>query len=112
MIMRCRAALLACSLLPLPVAAQRTWIVDAANGPGTDFTDVPLAVQAASHGDTLIVRSGNYTTATTNKGISLIGEAGASFTLSQQVLPFVVRFLPAGRTFVLKGFTVTQPSQS
>jgi hypothetical protein len=40
----------------LPVAAQRTWIVDASNGPGADFTDLPKAVQAASAGDLILLR--------------------------------------------------------
>ena len=32
-----------CVLLALPLAAQRTWIVDGANGPGTDFLDIDVA---------------------------------------------------------------------
>ena len=37
------------------------WIVDAANGPGTNFLDLPPAVAAAASGDTIIVRAGSYT---------------------------------------------------
>ena len=48
--------LLAASL----ASAQGTvWVVDQANGPGTDFTNVSSAVLAAASGDTLLVRSGD-----------------------------------------------------
>ena len=47
---------------PLVVAAlfQTIWIVDTANGPGTNFTDLPPSVVAAAHADALIVRPGTY----------------------------------------------------
>lgn len=36
--------------------AQRTWIVDAANGAGADFTDLAPAIGAARAGDTILLR--------------------------------------------------------
>ncbi|MBK8976315.1 MAG: hypothetical protein IPM29_10325 [Planctomycetes bacterium] len=45
--------------LALPLAGQRTWIVDSANGPGTDYLDIDAAYAAAGVGDTLVVRPGN-----------------------------------------------------
>ncbi|MBK8979023.1 MAG: hypothetical protein IPM29_24265 [Planctomycetes bacterium] len=46
-------------LLGLPLSAQRTWIVDSANGPGTDFLDIDDAYSASGVGDTILVRPGN-----------------------------------------------------
>ncbi len=48
--------LLLCVLLAGPVLAQRTWVVDLRNRPGTDFLDLPAAVAAAADGDILLVR--------------------------------------------------------
>ena len=43
-----------------PLAGATTYVVDVANGPGTDFTQIATAIAAASPGDTLLVRSGQY----------------------------------------------------
>ncbi|QDU83274.1 hypothetical protein Pla163_03720 [Planctomycetes bacterium Pla163] len=53
------AAALLLALSPT-VQAQNLWVVDAAGGPGSDFTNFPLALQSATDGDTLLVRSGDY----------------------------------------------------
>ena len=45
--------ILAIAVLAIPLAAQRTWIVDQNNGPNTDFTDLPPALAAASNGTQL-----------------------------------------------------------
>ena len=50
------AIALLCAMREL--CAQRTWIVDSANGAGTDFSDLYLAIAAASPGDTVILRPG------------------------------------------------------
>ncbi|MBK8976312.1 MAG: hypothetical protein IPM29_10310 [Planctomycetes bacterium] len=42
--------------LVLPLAGQRTWVVDSANGPGTDYLDIDAAYAVAGVGDTLVVR--------------------------------------------------------
>ncbi|MCC7062131.1 MAG: hypothetical protein IT456_04955 [Planctomycetes bacterium] len=51
-------------LLPLlllaPIAAQRTVIVDAANGPGTNHTTLASAFAALQADDVLVVRAGVY----------------------------------------------------
>ncbi|MBL9077290.1 MAG: hypothetical protein JNL08_07300 [Planctomycetes bacterium] len=58
-----------------------TWIVDAANGPGTNFLDLPAAIAAASDGDTILVRAGTYSPFTiTGKNLQIRG-AGAAATL-------------------------------
>jgi hypothetical protein len=95
-------ALLTTTSLVVPLAAQKTWVVDAANGAGTDFRDLPPALLAASDGDTILVRSGAYTPGSTSKGLSVLGEPGAQ--LRSQLGPFTVAGLPRGRTFVMTGF--------
>ena len=74
------AKILACALVLLSsvgLAAQKTWIVDAKNGKGTHFTDIQPAVNAASDGDTIVVRAGNYGGFHANKSISILGVPGA-----------------------------------
>jgi hypothetical protein len=86
------------------LVAQRTWVVDAQNGAGTDFADMPAAVAAAAPGDLVLTRPGIYTGFTTNKGLRIIAPQRA--TLLQSVVGncFVVNGLPAGQTFTLLGF--------
>jgi hypothetical protein len=78
--------------------AQRTWTVDAANGPGTDFLDLPPALVAAADGDTIRVRAGRYQPGRTSKALTILGENEASLS------GFELIGLPAGKTFVLAGF--------
>lgn len=90
-----------CALAATPLPAQgRTWIVDASNGPGTDFTDLPPALNAAADGDRILVRSGAYVATTTSKALTILGQVGASFSTGS----FEIAGLPAGRDFVLAGF--------
>lgn len=78
----------------------RVWIVDAANGAGTDFTTLGAAVTAAADGDQIQVRRGTYFAVSTSKALTILGATGASFANSA----FDISGLPAGRDFVLKGF--------
>ncbi len=56
------------------------YIVDAAGGPGTNYTDVQTAVVAVPDGSTLLVRPGTYSTLVINgKGITILAET--SFAL-------------------------------
>lgn len=95
--------------------AQRTWIVDRSNGLGTDFTDLQPALDAASHGDTIVVRFGVYYTAVTNRGVTLLGESSSlPPTIASGLIgtsgiyrAVLVEGLPAGRTFVMRGFGVS-----
>ena len=71
----CRSALTIVALLPLSSPALcNTWIVDQANGPGTNFTDIPAAIAASAPGDVLIVRAGNYSSFTLAHGLSILGQ--------------------------------------
>jgi len=65
--------LLATVAVPSALCAQ-TFIVDAANGPGTNFTSLPAAVAAAPDGATLLVLPGTYAGFTmTGKGLTVLG---------------------------------------
>jgi len=90
-------------------AAQRTWVVDDAGGMGSDFKELQPAFNAAKPGDTILVRKGSYTPATTNKGVQLLGVDGVRFKtllFPPQNECLIVRGLPAGQTFVMKGFGI------
>jgi hypothetical protein len=94
--------------LSAPLVAQTTWVVDAANGPGTHFTDLPPAVLAAAHGDTLLVRAGTYNGCTVDKGLRLLGGPGVvvqGLSLGSTAALEVVG-IPAGRELVVKGMTL------
>lgn len=62
-------SVLVSSLLAAATSAQ-TFVVDAGNGPGTNYTDLPTAVASVPSGSTLLVRAGSY----------------AGFTLTQKQL--------------------------
>lgn len=70
----------AVALLGLAAAgAAQTFIVDANNGPGTSFTDLPPAVAAVPDGAVLDVRAGTYSAfAIVGKGLSVVFASGAS----------------------------------
>lgn len=85
------------ALLAAP-AFCTTWIVDASNGPGTNFTDIPPALAAAAPGDVIIVRAGSYSGFTLNRGITLLGSPGA-----QTLNHIVINSVPAGEIAVLSG---------
>lgn len=82
-------------------AQSRTWIVDASNGPGTDFTDLPAAEVAARAGDVLLVRAGRYSRLQTSKGLAVIG------TGRVEAPEIAVFGLPAGQTLSIANVTLT-----
>jgi hypothetical protein len=58
-------------------ASAQTFVVDAGNGPGTNFTDLPTAVAAVPDGATLEVRPGSYGGFTlVGRGITILGGPG------------------------------------
>lgn len=94
------------ALLATQVAGQQTWIVDARNRPGTNFTDLPPAVAAADDGDKLIIRSGNYSAFSTGKGLTLLGEG--SVRVGDPLLggtAIEVSGLARGKTFTMARLT-------
>ena len=73
-----------------------TYVVDDNGGPGVNFTDLPAATAAASDGDVLIVRAGNYSAFQLTKGLTILGENGARVRAGSLVLG-----LPTGLHAVL-----------
>ena len=98
------------------IAQGRTWIVDASNGPGTDFTDLPPAVAAASDGDVLVVRAGTYGAFATNKGLRVLGASAANRPIVASTVPnryaIDVSGLGAGKTFAMKGIRTAPHTDS
>lgn len=68
-----RHVLAALLLLAALAPAQRTWIVDNVNPVGADFTDLPPAVAAASHGDTILIRGniGGFSSTDVDKAVHI-----------------------------------------
>ena len=54
----------------------QTWIVDVNGGPGADFLNISPAVTAASDGDLILVRPGNYSWFAVDKRLTVIGDPG------------------------------------
>jgi hypothetical protein len=89
--------------------AQTTWIVDANNGPGTSFTDIPPAIAAATDGDTVLVRSGTYTGFSTGKALKVIGE-GSVGRPPTVLPPVIITGLAQGKTFTAANLYVDMSS--
>lgn len=64
---------LALALAPLAHAQATTWVVDDSGGAGVNFTDIGAAIAAASPGDRVLVRDGNYAAFTLDKGLFVLG---------------------------------------
>ena len=71
------------SLIPCLLAAvvpAQTFVVDVANGPGTNFTQIAAAVAYAPDGAVLQVRPGHYASfAITGKSLTIVGGPGVTF---------------------------------
>lgn len=94
------------SMLAL-VLVPTIWIVDAANGPGTDFVDLPPALAMAQSGDTILVRAGTYSTAAlAGKALSIRGDGHTTTT----VHGLTVDVVPAGELLVLAGLRFRPPN--
>ena len=81
-------------------------VVDASNGPGADFTQLAPAIAAASNGDTLLIRPGNYSGSFTidGKSLDLVGEPNATVPA---IGPLVVKNLAAGQRVLLQSLEFT-----
>jgi hypothetical protein len=100
-------------------ASATTWIVDASNGPGTNFTTISAAIAAAIPGDVIVVRPGHYPEfLTINKGITIVGWHATSYPMGLPPSPVthsidggvLVTGIPAGARCLLSGLIVTRPS--
>lgn len=99
-------ALLAALPLAAPTAGDLL-VVDAANGPGTDYTAIQPAVDAALPGDLLRVLPGTYAAFVLDgKGLSIVGDldAGAVHVVDGPAVE--VRNVPPGQTALLQGLVL------
>lgn len=80
-----------------PLAPSSTWIVDANNGPGTDFTQISAAIAAAAPGDTLLVLPGQYASFVLDKPLAIVGQ-GTAPANEALFTGATVRNLPANTT--------------
>jgi hypothetical protein len=92
-------ALVAAAAAVLPLAAQQTIIVS-----GGGFA-LNQAIAAASPGDLLIVRAGNYVPAWSDRGVSILCDPGVIFE-SAFGPSLGARGIPVGQTFLLRGGTI------
>lgn len=91
----------------LPIYAQgQVWIVDAAGGAGTDFTELGAAANAAADGDTLLVRTGGYVQFPfASKSLRVVADVGAVVSVGNYVFAplMIIGDPPAGGTTLLRG---------
>jgi len=92
-------------LTPALVLLPTIWIVDAAAGPGSHFTDIPAAIAAASSGDTILVRAGTYSAISINAKELTIRGAGVGATVVNGTSHAVLA-TPPGGVNVLAGLTI------
>jgi hypothetical protein len=97
-------------LLSMCLCAQgRTWIVDASGGSGAHATTIQAGEALASHGDTVIVRAGQYRSFYTNKGIAFVGQ-GTVVIVPDYVVhvppSIYIGDIPPAQTCVLRGIDV------
>lgn len=91
------------SLLASAAIAQ-TFVVDAANGPGTNFTTIQAAVDAAPNGATIVVRAGAYPGfVAVGKGLGVLCDPGVTFAAQGGFPAIRVQQVPAHARFVLRG---------
>jgi len=100
-------ALLAGALLAGDVRGQgNVIVVDAAAGPGSDFTTIAAAVESAVGGDAIVVRSGTYDpiVLSTGKSLTVMAEDGATPQISETIH---VENVGPSQQVMIRGFAVT-----
>ncbi len=99
-------------LLSLAANAQSVLVVDLQGGPGSQFTQIQPAIDAAAPNDTIVVRPAvgpaPYRGFRVDKPLRIIGEPGARVGSSATVVPLAraameVRGIPAGSAVTLCG---------
>lgn len=79
-------AVLAALFCFAPIARAATYVVDASNGPGTDFRRLQAAIDCAVDGDVLLVRRGAYGSIDIQgKALTVIGNGVSTHVSSLQV---------------------------
>jgi hypothetical protein len=102
-------ALLLTTCCVAEVAAQTTWIVDQAGGPGSQFTNLTPAIAAASDGDLILIRPGNYAEGQldVDKGLTILGETGVVVTMNVfGTAGMTIHDLPATSAFAMRDLRI------
>ncbi len=82
-----RNRVLAAGVMVAATLHAQVFVVDAANGAGAHFTDLPAAVAAVPDGATLRVRAGAYAPFTlTGKGLRVVGEGAVTLGAGDVVI--------------------------
>ena len=104
------ASLLTASLALLTAAPAQTFVVDASNGPGTNFTTIIAAIAAVPDGAVLLVRAGNYHSFTiAGKSLRILGETGVVVhPPGASGTSITISGLAQSKTVVLRDLTVAQ----
>lgn len=109
--MKLRTLALTILAIGTPLAAQSTWIVDAAGG--QHFTTVQAAVAAAAEGDTILVNAGVYTglQLDIDKSLSILGRGTVEFGFaapigSPSLAAVYVHDLAPDQSFALRGVRI------
>lgn len=110
--MRVCPALLALSVVSVcALPAQSVLVVDVNQGPGSQFVDVQSAIDAASPGDRITVRSGLYEGFVVDKPLHIVGDPSFSVPHNGNVYGewITIENLPAGTDTVLRGVSDAPP---
>jgi hypothetical protein len=100
-------------------ALAATWIVDANNGPGTNFVTISAAISAAAPGDIILVRPGIYgEIVIVSKPLTIIGWNATQYPIVVPQDPFspaiwgglAVSGIPAGQKCIISGLSVCRPT--
>lgn len=87
-----------------PTLVGQTFLVDANNGPGTQFTDLPAAVAVVPDGATLDVRPGNYSPfALQGRSLRILAVPGATVLTQFANTSASFSNLPPTGTVLVKG---------
>jgi hypothetical protein len=108
------ALVLSVSTLLGPLSPQgNVHVVDVSGGPGSDFTSIAAAVDAAAGGDVVLVRAGDYAPDPFDdvadgidlhgKGLTVVAEPGSAVRIGRME----VSGLPAGQFALLQGLRAT-----
>lgn len=97
------------------LGGQTTWIVDASNGPGTNFTTIQAAVNASAPGDKIFVKTGIYVeNVVIDKGITMVGWNATMYPMAVPADPYAAAIqgtlaivnVDNFQTCVISGFSV------